>query len=109
MRNILQLVAVLIVAVFFTTSTSAQSSQRPWLLGAGINAVDFHGPDSTSDIFKTKYWNTIPAIAHLSLAYSLNPSLALDLQVSAARITTLSDGSSSSCLLYTSDAADERS
>ncbi|HYV95707.1 MAG TPA: OmpA family protein [Chitinophagales bacterium] len=93
MRNIIQLFAALIVAVFFTTNTNAQSALHPWLIGAGINAVDLHGPDSTKDILKTEFWNTMPAIAHLSLGLNLNPSLAVDLQLSGARITHAADGS----------------
>jgi OmpA-OmpF porin, OOP family len=96
MRNTFRLFTILIVAAFLTSNANAQSSSRPWSFSAGLNAVNLHGGDSTTDITETKFWNTIPAISHLSLARSLNPSLALDLQLYGSRITTLSDGSSTS-------------
>lgn len=88
MRNIVRLFAALSVALMFSAKSQAQSTTRPWMIGAGINAVDLHGPDSTSDLLKTKFWNTVPAIAHLAIARSLNASFALDLQLSGSRITT---------------------
>ncbi len=88
MRNLVKLFASLVVAVIFSFNAHAQSSTRPWLIGAGINAIDLHGVDSTSDITKSKFWNTVPAVSHLELAHSLNPFLALDLQLAASRITT---------------------
>src|SRR5690349_21578361 len=88
MRNLVKLFATILVAMFLTSNVRAQSSTRPWLLGAGINAIDLHGVDSTSDILKTEFWNSVPAISHLELARSLNPSFAVDLQLSGSRITT---------------------
>lgn len=88
MRNLVQLIAMIVAAVFFTGNVHAQSTQHPWLLGAGINAIDLHGVDSTDDITKTEFWNTVPAISHLAIARSLSPSFAIDLQLSGSRITT---------------------
>src|SRR5690348_13590478 len=98
MRNTFQLFTFLIAVAFLSRNANAQSSSRPWSFSAGLNAVNLHGGDSTTDITETKYWNTIPAISHLSLARTLNPSLALDLQLYGSRITTLSDGSATQAL-----------
>ncbi len=87
MRNIVQLFAALSVALMVSANSYAQSTTRPWAIAAGINAIDLHGADTLSDIFKTQYWNTIPAISHIAVARSLNSSCALDLQLSGSRIT----------------------
>src|SRR6185436_12018596 len=88
MRNLVKLFSVLIVAMFCTSNIQAQSSTRPWMIGAGINAVDLQGADSTGELTETKNWNAVPAISHLAVGLNLNPSFAVDLQLSGTRITT---------------------
>jgi len=92
MRNLFKFVAMLMITISLINFSNAQSTTRPWLIGLGMNAVDFHAPHEFSDYFKTSYWNTVPAIGHLTVGRTLNSSLALDLQFGGARITVDSGG-----------------
>ena len=87
MRKLFQLSVVLLMTVFFSNSGFAQSTTRPWLVGAGFNSIDFHSPHEFGDIYKTENWNTVPAIAHLTLSRALGSSFAVDLQLGGSRIT----------------------
>lgn len=94
MRNLFKVVIMLVAALFSTNYSQAQSTTRPWLVGAGLNAVDFVTPKDSffHNYFQTSNWNSVPAIAHLTLSRCLNSSFALDLQLGGARITTDSAG-----------------
>src|SRR5258706_2025309 len=92
MRNLFKVVIMLMISLSLANYSQAQSTTRPWLVGAGINSVDFHAPNNMGDYFKTQYWNTVPAISHLALSRCLNSSLALDLQAGGSRITVDSGG-----------------
>ena len=82
MRNLFKVVIMLLAAVFSTSYGQAQSTTRPWLVGAGLNAVDFYTTKNWDNFyFKTTYWNSIPAISHLTLSRCLGSSFALDLQL----------------------------
>ena len=92
MRNLFKLSALMMLAGLINTSVNAQSTTRPWLVGVGVNAVDFHAPSEFGDYFKTSYWNSVPAIAHLTVGRCLNSSFGLDLQLGGARVTSDSAG-----------------
>lgn len=84
--------AVVLINFLFTQQSDAQSTKRPWMVGAGLNVIDFNAPYNFGDIAKTKYWNVLPAISKLTLARNLNPSFAVDLQVGGSRITRINGG-----------------
>lgn len=93
MRHITKLLIAAVLANFMIgQQLSAQSSKRPWLVGAGLNVIDFNAPYHFDEIFKTENWNTIPAISKLMLARNINPSFAVDLQLGGSSITTITDG-----------------
>jgi outer membrane protein OmpA-like peptidoglycan-associated protein len=92
MRNLLFVFSLLFLLSVSAGNSFAQSTTRPWLVGVGVNAVDFHAPNEFGDLFKTEYWNSVPAIAHLTVGRSLNSSLGLDLQLGGARVTVDSGG-----------------
>ena len=82
------------VFVFFICAQqlNAQSDKRPWMVGAGVNVIDFNAPYYTGDITKTENWNTVAAISKLTIAHKLGSSFALDLQLGGSRITTVNEG-----------------
>lgn len=84
--------AVVLTNFLFASQLSAQSTKRPWLIGAGLNVIDFNAPYNFDQLTKTEYWNVLPAISKLTLARSINPSLAVDLQAGGSRITTINGG-----------------
>ncbi len=92
MKNIFKLLPIFIALLIFSYNSKSQSSTRPWLIGFGANAIDYNAEDSISDLFQTENWNFAPAVGHLTISKCLNSSLALDLQLGAARVTTLNEG-----------------
>jgi len=92
MRNLAKFLTIGFVALFFAQNSFAQSSTRPWLFDAGFSAVDFNVIDTFGDFFQTETWNSSPVISKFTLGHTLNPSLALDLQLEATRIHTLQEG-----------------
>ncbi|MBA3648039.1 MAG: OmpA family protein [Chitinophagales bacterium] len=108
MRNVSKILCMtVLMTCFILENMYAQSSKRPWMINGGANVIDFNAANKTdgagglsepggfSDFFKTENWNTLPAIAKLTIARSLNPSLALDLQLGGARITKLFENTTS--------------
>lgn len=93
MRHFTKLfIAVVLTSFLYATQLNAQSTKRPWMIGAGLNVIDFNAPYNFDQVFKTEYWNVLPAISKLTVARNLNPSFAVDLQVGGSRITTLNGG-----------------
>jgi OOP family OmpA-OmpF porin len=86
------LMIVVLTTLSFAQRSNAQSEKRPWLINAGVNAIDFNAAYNFDEIGKTENWNVVPAISKISLARNLNSSLALDLQLGGSRITTTTDG-----------------
>lgn len=80
-------IAILLTAV----CSKAQHENAPWLLGAGLNAVDLAAANG-GGLFNTDNWNCNSAISHMMLARTLNRFLAADLQLGMGRIETNADG-----------------
>lgn len=93
MRHFTKLfIAVVLTNFLFAAQLNAQSTKRPWMIGAGLNVIDFNAPYNFDQIAQTEYWNVLPAISKLTIARNLNPSFAVDLQLGGSRITTLTGG-----------------
>jgi outer membrane protein OmpA-like peptidoglycan-associated protein len=92
MRLSKYLLTVVLTLNLFGGLINAQSTKRLWLLGAGLNIIDFNAPYNFGDLSKTLNWNLAPAFSKLTIAGSLNRSFALGVQVGGARITTVNNG-----------------
>ncbi|MCS6991585.1 MAG: OmpA family protein [Chitinophagales bacterium] len=87
-RTLLPITAVFLFSAF---KLSGQNERARWLVGAGINAIDFHAVNG-GGLLQTENWNVTPAISHLTLGRHLNHFLATDLQLGLARTETNADG-----------------
>lgn len=87
--------AVMALFTFATVGTlSAQDSDNPWVVGFGVNVVDFRIPskfaDYTKDYLGTSDWNILPSISRISVDKYLNDGFTLQLAGSLNKIETFS-------------------
>ncbi|CAM1352211.1 OmpA family protein [Tenacibaculum halocynthiae] len=85
--------AVMALFTFATIGTaSAQDSDNPWVVGFGVNAVDFRIPSEFSDYAKdyigTSDWNILPSVSRISVDRYLNDGFTLQLAGSLNKIET---------------------
>ena len=106
----------LAVIAFFTlaaiSNVNAQDEDNPWVIGIGINTVDFRNQTTESlgtaieDYFGTTEWggNTIPSISRISAERYLNSGFTLQLAGTINKISTVKDKDDSDALYYSIDA-----
>jgi outer membrane protein OmpA-like peptidoglycan-associated protein len=87
--------AVMALFTFATIGTaSAQDSDNPWVVGFGVNAVDFRIPtefgDYAKDYIGTSDWNILPSVSRISVDRYLNDGFTLQLAGSLNKIETFS-------------------
>ncbi|OSY88719.1 cell envelope biogenesis protein OmpA [Tenacibaculum holothuriorum] len=85
--------AVMALLTFATVGTvSAQDSDNPWVVGFGVNAVDFRIPtkfgDYAKDYIGTSDWNVLPSISRVTVDKYLNDGFTLQLAGSLNKIET---------------------
>ncbi len=85
--------AVMALFTFATVGTvSAQDSDNPWVVGFGVNAVDFRIPEKFGDYAKdyigTSDWNILPSVSRISVDRYLNDGFSLQLAGSLDKIET---------------------
>lgn len=85
--------AVMALFAFATVGTvSAQDSDNPWVVGFGVNAVDFRIPsdfgDYAKDYIGTSDWNILPSVSRISVDRYLNDGFSLQLAGSINKIET---------------------
>ena len=78
---------------FATIGTvSAQDSDNPWVVGFGVNAVDFRIPtefrDYAQDYIGTRDWNILPSVSRISVDRYLSDGFSLQLAGSLNKIET---------------------
>lgn len=85
--------AVMALFTFATVGTvSAQDSDNPWVVGFGVNAVDFRTAEKFGDYAKdyigTSDWNILPSVSRISVDRYLNDGFSLQLAGSLNKIET---------------------
>lgn len=67
----LKLAVLALFAVVMVSSVNAQDSNNPWVVGLGVNIVDFRSPEGTGEQFKDWLgngdWNFVPMLTRLSV------------------------------------------
>jgi outer membrane protein OmpA-like peptidoglycan-associated protein len=104
----LKTVVIALFVFALTGNVNAQDGNNPWVVGFGINAVDFN---TTSD-FKTQFedftdikdWNTIPSISRISVDKYLEKGFTLQIAGALNKIETLMVEGDSDFLYYAFDA-----
>ena len=64
---------IAVIALFIlsiSAKVSAQDDNNPWVIGFGVNAVDFYNGDDFSDQIKDALgnsdWNVLPSVSRIS-------------------------------------------
>lgn len=102
--------AVMALFTFATIGTaSAQDSDNPWVVGFGVNAVDFRIPTEFSEYAKdyigTSDWNILPSVSRISVDRYLNDGFTLQLAGSLNKIEHFRTASDMDELYWAIDAS----
>jgi OOP family OmpA-OmpF porin len=94
MKN-LKLAIIALFTLAIVGSANAQDANNPWVVGFGINSVDYQGPDFGNedffnDAFGTSDLNILPSISRLSAEKYLEKGFTLQLAGTLNKITHLS-------------------
>lgn len=86
--------AVIALFTFATVSTvNAQDSDNPWVVGFGVNTVDFYNTDSFGDQIKDLLgngdWNLLPSISRIHAEKYLEKGFSLQLAGTFNKIETI--------------------
>ena len=88
----LKLAVMALFALATVGTASAQDSDNPWVVGFGVNAVDFRIPtdfvDYSKDYIGTGDWNILPSVSRISVDRYLNDGFSLQLAGSLNKIKT---------------------
>ena len=102
---------IAVIALFtfaLTGNVNAQDANNPWVVGFGLNAVDFNTNSDFSsqidDLTEIKDWNTLPSISRISAEKYLEKGFSLQVAGSLNKIETLNVEGDSDFLYYALDA-----
>jgi OOP family OmpA-OmpF porin len=89
-------------------TVSAQDDNNPFVVGFGVNAVDFYGGDDFSNQIKDALgnsdWNVLPSVSRISVDKYLEKGFSLQLAGSLNKIETLTTENDSDFLYIALDA-----
>ena len=102
----------LIMLALFTLVTlgnvNAQDENNPWVIGFGLNTVDFYNSsdlsDQIEDLFGTRDWNVLPSISRISAEKYLADGFSLQLAGSMNKIESKITKNDSDFLYFAVDA-----
>ena len=102
----------LIMLALFTLVTlgnvNAQDDNNPWVIGFGLNTVDFYNSsdlsDQIEDLFGTRDWNVLPSISRISAEKYLADGFSLQLAGSMNKIESKITKNDSDFLYFAVDA-----
>jgi outer membrane protein OmpA-like peptidoglycan-associated protein len=86
----LKLAVIALFTLVTVSNVSAQDENNPWVVGFGVNVVDFYNADDFStqikDLFGNKDWNFLPSISRISGEKYLDKGFTLQLAGSLNKI-----------------------
>ena len=104
----LKLAVIALFTLVTVSNVSAQDENNPWVVGFGVNIVDFYNGDDFSDQIKDLLgngdWNFIPSISRISVDKYLDKGFSLQLAGSLNKIETLTAKDDSDFIYYSFDA-----
>jgi OOP family OmpA-OmpF porin len=104
----LKLTLIALLTLFSISNVSAQDETNPWVIGFGLNSVDFiNSTDPTNnvkDLLGTGDWNLLPSVSRISVDKYMGKGFSLQLVGSLNKIETLNTKNDSDFLYYTIDA-----
>jgi OOP family OmpA-OmpF porin len=105
----LKLVALALFTLLAVSNVSAQDDNNPWVIGFGLNSVDFYASDDTfgnqlDDLVGNNDWNNLPSISTISVSKYLDSGFSLQLAGSLNKIETIVNQNDSDFFYYALDA-----
>jgi len=89
----LKLAVLALFTLVSISNVNAQDDNNPWVIGFGLNAVDFYGGSDFSNQIEDKFgntdWNILPSVSRVSVDKYLNKGFSLQLAGSINKIETL--------------------
>jgi OOP family OmpA-OmpF porin len=105
----LKLIMLALFTLVALGNVNAQDDNNPWVLGFGLNSVDFYASDNTfsnqlEDLVKANDWNSLPSISKISVSKYLEKGFSLQLAGSFNKIETVVSENDSDFIYYALDA-----
>ena len=108
MMKQLRLIMLALITLVTLGNVNAQDENNPWVLGFGINSVDFINSDDPTDNIKdllgTRDWNLMPSVSRVSAEKYLTKGFSFQLAGSLNKIETVTSIDDSDFLYYALDA-----
>jgi OOP family OmpA-OmpF porin len=87
----LKIAVIALFALIATSNVNAQDENNPWVVGFGMNIVDFYGGDDfgdhVNDLFGSSDWNYVSSISRVSVEKYLEKGFTLQIAGTLNRIT----------------------
>jgi outer membrane protein OmpA-like peptidoglycan-associated protein len=87
----LKIAVIALFALIATSNVNAQDENNPWVVGFGMNIVDFYGGDDfgdhVNDLFGSNDWNYVSSISRVSVEKYLEKGFTLQIAGTLNRIT----------------------
>jgi len=87
----LKIAVIALFALIATSNVNAQDENNPWVVGFGMNIVDFYGGDDfgdhVNDLFGSSDWNYVSSISRVSVEKYLEKGFTLQLAGTLNKIT----------------------
>lgn len=104
----LKLAVIALFALVTVSNVNAQDENNPWVVGFGINNVDYYGNSNfvnqVKDLLGNRDWNVIPAISRISAEKYLDNGFTLQVAGSLNKIKTVATVDDSDFIYYGIDA-----
>ena len=104
----LKLIMLALLTLVTLGNVNAQDENNPWVIGFGINSVDFYNSGDFSnqikDLIGTGDWNYLPSISRISVSKYLEKGFSLQLAGSFNKIETVVTENDSDFIYYALDA-----
>ena len=104
----LKIAVIALFALVAVSNVNAQDENNPWVVGFGVNIVDFYGTDDFStqikDALGNSDWNFLPSISRISGEKYLDKGFTLQLAGSLNQIDFLQSEGDVDFLYYSIDA-----
>ncbi|TMM29937.1 OmpA family protein [Polaribacter aestuariivivens] len=104
----LKLAVIALFTLVTVSNVNAQDENNPWVVGFGMNNVDFYNTSDFSeqikDLLGNRDWNVLPSISRISADKYLNKGFSLQLAGSINKIETVVAENDSDFLYWAVDA-----
>ncbi|ARV07315.1 cell envelope biogenesis protein OmpA [Polaribacter sp. SA4-10] len=104
----LKLAVIALFTLVTVSNVSAQDENNPWVVGFGVNVIDFYNyeafGDQVTDLVEPNDWNVLPSISRISAEKYIDKGFSLQLAGSINKIETINEIDDSDSLYWSLDA-----